>query len=284
MMSRSCIPLYGLLLLRTPGASSKMYPEPADYCRRYADEVGCRERHSGGLQCRDPSKCKGGGSSCSDADAARRVGMTCAGFPWWNGGWPLSALHWDEEREFYECDTTASPSGTSDYCSQWTTIEDSEDEWAVGVCKCTQERNDTELAYCALWSCEQVEVEKCTGMSGYCRMVRKEYGNGDPTATAILENTAAVQKEYGSGDQTTTAILENTAPVHQTVKKEYRDGAWLQDRFPGFQPSQRGDWDKYPYECICRSKGNQQEYDPEVKTEKTDCSCLEVASQGVCKR
>ena len=133
MMSHSCIPLYSLLLLRTPGASSEMHPEPAGYCRKYADEVGCRERHSGGLQCRDPSKCKGGGSSCSDADAARRVGMTCAGFPWWNGGWPLSALHWDKERESYECDTTASPSGTSDYCSQWITIEDSADEWAI-VC------------------------------------------------------------------------------------------------------------------------------------------------------
>ena len=163
MMCRSCIPLYGLLLSGTPGASSEMYPDPARYCKNYADEVGCRERHSGGLHCRDTSKCNLG--NCSDADAARRVGMTCAGFPWWNGGWPLSSLHWDDEREFYECDTTASPSSTSDYCSQWITIEDSEDEWEVGVCKCTQGRNDNEFGrpYCANWTCEQVEVDKCKG-------------------------------------------------------------------------------------------------------------------------
>ena len=43
MMCRSCIPLYGLLLSGTPGASSEMYPDPAVYCENYADEVGCRE-------------------------------------------------------------------------------------------------------------------------------------------------------------------------------------------------------------------------------------------------
>ena len=59
MMCRSFIPLYGLLLSGTPSASSEMYPDPAIYCGNYADEVGCRERHSGGLQCRDLSKCKG---------------------------------------------------------------------------------------------------------------------------------------------------------------------------------------------------------------------------------
>ena len=165
--------------------------------------------------------------------------MTCAGFPWWNGGWPLSPLHWDDEREFYECDTTASPSSTSDYCSQWMTVEDSEHEWEVGVCKCTQERSDmNELGrrYCANWYCEQVEVDKCT--SPGARMVPKG------------------------------------------------DGAWLQERFPGFRPSRRGDWDQYPYVCICKTD-LQKEYEcgPEqVETEKTECSCLEVTSQGVCKR
>ena len=240
MMCRSCIPLYGLLLSGTPGASLGMYPDTAFYCNTYADEIGCRERHSGGLHCRDLSKCNDL-SNCSDADAARRVGMTCAGFPWWNGGWPLSPLHWDEEREFYECDTTASPSSTSDYCSQWMTIEDSEHEWEVGVCKCTQERNDNELGrpYCANWTCEQVEVDKCKGSA---RMkVRSRFDGGD--------------------------------------------GAWLQGRFPGFRPSRRGDWDKYEYVCMCiNDNGGEYECGPEVETEKTDCSCLEVASQGVCKR
>ena len=243
MMCRSCIPLYGLLLSGTPGASSRRWPDPAHYCKKYADEVGCRERHSGGLHCRDTSKCKGTGvSNCSDADAARRAGMTCAGFPWWNGGWPLSPLHWDDEREFYECDTTASPSSTSDYCSQWITMEDSEDEWEVGVCKCTQERSDmNELGrrYCANWYCEQVEVDKCSKGGG--KMVR-----------------------IGADDS---------------------DGAWLQSRFPGFRLSRRGDWDKYEYVCMCTNdNGGEYECGPEVETEKTDCSCLEVASQGVCKR
>ena len=237
MMCRSCIPLYGLLLSGTPGASLRRDPDTAIYCNTYADEVGCRERTSGGLHCRDLSKCNDL-SNCSDADAARRVGMTCAGFPWWNGGWPLSPLHWDDEREFYECDTTASPSSTSDYCSQWMTVEDSEHEWEVGVCKCTQERNDNELGrpYCANWSCEQVEVSKCRS-----KMVQEGPDDGD--------------------------------------------GAWLRERFPGFRPSRRGDWDKYPYVCMCYSDHRgRYECGPEVETEKTDCSCLEVANQGVCKR
>ena len=244
MVGRSCIPLYGLLLSGTPGASSYMFPDPATYCGNYADEVGCCERHSGGLQCRDLSKCKARpGTNCSDADAARRIGMTCAGFPWWNGGWPLLLwLHWDFEREFYECDTTASPSSTSDYCSQWITVEDSEGEWEAGACKCTQERNDNELGrpYCAHWSCEQVEVNKCTASGA--RTVPKYESDGD--------------------------------------------GAWLQERFPGFRPSRRGDWDKYPYVCMCtKDSGTEYECGPEhVETEKTDCSCLEVTSQGVCKR
>ena len=109
--------------------------------------------------------------------------------------------------------------------------------WEVGVCKCTQERNDNELGrpYCAHWGCEQVEVDKCT--SPGARMVPKG------------------------------------------------DGAWLQERFPGFRPSRRGDWDQYPYVCICKTD-LQKEYEcgPEqVETEKTECSCLEVTSQGVCK-
>ena len=63
------------------------------------------------------------------------------------------------------------------------------------------------------------------------------------------------------------------------------DGAWLRERFPGFRPSRRGDWDKYPYVCMCYSDhGGSHECGPEVETEKTDCSCLGVASQGVCKR
>ena len=63
------------------------------------------------------------------------------------------------------------------------------------------------------------------------------------------------------------------------------DGAWLQSRFPGFRPSRRGDWDKYEYVCMCTNdNGGEYECGPEVETEKTDCSCLEVASQGVCKR
>ena len=44
MMCRSCIPLYGLLLSGTPGASSRRWPDPAHYCKNYADEIGCRDQ------------------------------------------------------------------------------------------------------------------------------------------------------------------------------------------------------------------------------------------------
>ena len=87
--------------------------------------------------------------------------MSCSGWPGYNGGYPLSKIHWDGEQEYYECDTTASQD--SDYCRQWLTIEDGDDEWEMGQCQCTHTRDDNEAGreYCGNWSCVQIEVDKC---------------------------------------------------------------------------------------------------------------------------
>ena len=87
---------------------AKVYPDPAPDCVGKQDEVGCREARAGGWQCRDPSACRQDGLKCSDSDVARRIGMSCSGWPGYNGGYPISKIHWDSENEYYECDTVAS--------------------------------------------------------------------------------------------------------------------------------------------------------------------------------
>ena len=260
-----------LVLLLVPGIRSEAYPETARICT-YEDshgntpnEMNCRETLAGGLQCRDLSKCREEGMDCSDSDVARRVGMTCAGWPGWNGGWPISALHWDDENEYYECNTLASPGGTSDFCRQWITLEDSHDEWEAGQCWCTHERTDNERgrAYCGNWTCEQLEVDKCK--EG--RLVRYGYSGW--------------RNDWQWGQKGWTCGGAGQAPCSTS---------WLQSRSPGFEYSRSGDWDRFPYQCICTrcDENGRNCYDyvcgPEVEVEKADCSCLEVTSQGVCRR
>ena len=124
---------------------AEVYPDPAPDCVGKQDEVGCREARAGGFQCRDPSACKQDGFKCSDSDVARRIGMSCSGWPGYNGGYPISKIHWDSENEYYECDTVASQNST--YCRQWLTIEDGHDEWEAGSCWCTHVHASKTVSY-----------------------------------------------------------------------------------------------------------------------------------------
>jgi hypothetical protein len=76
-------------------------------------------------------------------------------------------LPWDEELETYECTAFHDDSLTFTYCSEWTTFEDSADEWETGSCACTStellDATGEPLTYCQEWRCEQKEISKCDG-------------------------------------------------------------------------------------------------------------------------
>ena len=69
----------------------------------------------------------------TDDALARKAGYICDGFPWYNGGFPLTDLHYDNEMEEYKC-LEKHQSGV--FCEKWSTIESSETEWEYGICEC----------------------------------------------------------------------------------------------------------------------------------------------------
>ena len=239
---------------------AEVYPDPAPDCVGKQDEVGCREARAGGWQCRDPSACRQDGLKCSDSDVARRIGMSCSGWPGYNGGYPISKIHWDSENEYYECDTVASQNST--YCRQWLTIEDGDDEWEAGSCWCTHvHASKIGRQYCGNWSCLQLEVEKC--YEWYrplgIRAWRDEWGG-----------TGWARGCDGADD-----------PMCNLT--------WIEAQFPGYNVSRRGAWSLFPYTCLKKSTSRHSSYRwreeaPHVETEKADCGCLEANSMGACVR
>lgn len=146
-------------------ASQETYPQNSAICdRRYPvsdkDRLNCRKDLSGGLECHKPDACTE--FDCPDADVARRAGMTCGNaFPHYNGGYPMSAIHWDDENEEYNC-LESSPNFT--FCQRWETVEESADEYELGDCECQEDNG----AHCTRWTCRQRETKKCKGgYTGY---------------------------------------------------------------------------------------------------------------------
>ena len=149
--------------------------------------------------------------------------MLCDGWPYYNGGYPLSQIHWDREDEYYECaikDEDMTTGDTADYCDQWLTLEDGDDEWEAGDCHCLEEAEDSGKTHCAKWSCNQIEVEKCNG---------KEY---------VAPGSSRYITNYGWGDLGWRWLPD--AP----------DTNWLEDTFPGYSTQRRGRWDQFPYQCL----------------------------------
>lgn len=142
----------------------EQYPCNMDIC---GNSLSCKKNLAGGMQCHQYEYCSGESSfHCEDADVAKRAGYVCDDFPWYNGGYPMSSLHWDNEEETYECVRIKGNSSSQQYyCAEWTSFENSVDEWETGDCVCTEESANE--AYCRRWECTQVERKKC-GQDYWC--------------------------------------------------------------------------------------------------------------------
>ena len=128
-----------------------------DFYSNDKDRLQCMENQAWGLACRDDSACMHSG--CTKEEIARRAGYTCSGFPYYNGGYPLSDIMEDDEFERYECLSEA-PNAT--HCEQHDSFEDSEDEFELGECGCREVAHGLNgSAWCASWHCIQREHRKC---------------------------------------------------------------------------------------------------------------------------
>ena len=150
----------------------------------------CKKNYAGNLQCKDLTACNerfsttmrnGGGvnpytgnaisfSLCSDKEAARRIGMTCKKFPWYNGGYPMMAeLDWDAEWEIFDCTQTKSYTVngmTYSYCHEWNDKEYGTDEYELGTFTCqTTAKSSDGSTYCKTWTSIQRETKMCSGAS-----------------------------------------------------------------------------------------------------------------------
>ena len=147
----------------------------------------CRKSRAANLWCRDFSRCEYGSPSmqtkmhihpdsgrlfealhCSDSDVARRVGMTCSEFPFYNGGYPVLAkgIEWDEEWEQYDCKETNLDQSV---CMSWSTHEMSTFEYEVGFSNCTSiAETASGYKYCQTWKTQQRETQKCGSKAHGC--------------------------------------------------------------------------------------------------------------------
>ena len=175
----AALALVVLLLSQAEGAERFENAEVCLYDEK--NEASCREAMGWGVHCHERHRCRTKDvepleynettSSCSEEEAAKRAGHVCAGFPYYNGGYPLAPLVWDSEEETYQC---AKSSANGEYCKEWLAMEDSPDEWEAGACKCQEEKSSptTGRKYCYRWRCEQIEVDKC---KRHQRMIRPNY-------------------------------------------------------------------------------------------------------------
>ncbi|QDZ19067.1 hypothetical protein HOP50_02g15760 [Chloropicon primus] len=223
------------------------------------NEVSCRENMGWGLHCHERHRCRtkdlspleynSSAMACSDEEIAKRAGHVCEGFPWYNGGYPLHKLKWDEEDEYSKCIT---PARDGTHCEKWLSSEDSRDEWEAGSCTCDKTKTwigpNFNRTFCSEWSCEQIEVSKC------------------PPQAAMIDQTS--RRWFDRWDW---GRYGWSWPYDRATRK-----TWLQDRFPGYDPSlmPQGPWNFFPYQCIdCQD--NCVHVGPEVETERSLCECRE---------
>lgn len=136
--------------------SCEQHPCNVDIC---GDSLQCKKNVAGGQECHQRKYCNDSNAFyCSDDHAARRAGMLCDGWPYYNGGYPMSSLHWDDENELYEC-KTFNGTGASGFCGHWESRENSPDEAEFGECTCAE--TSINGRYCQRWNCEQEEFDKC---------------------------------------------------------------------------------------------------------------------------
>eukprot|EP01097_Dermamoeba_algensis_P008068 TRINITY_DN5243_c0_g1_i2.p1 TRINITY_DN5243_c0_g1~~TRINITY_DN5243_c0_g1_i2.p1 ORF type:complete len:323 (-),score=26.07 TRINITY_DN5243_c0_g1_i2:478-1446(-) len=105
--------------------------------------------------CFDKTVCKN--FYCPDNEAAHRAGNLCHGFPYYNGGYPIGPVSWDNGQNQYTCSKSAV---NAEYCEEWDEAENSGSKTAKGKCFC-QEASENQK-YCFSWRCIQTQTYKCS--------------------------------------------------------------------------------------------------------------------------
>lgn len=143
-----------LFILALAISSQETYPANSQICDLYdsdRDKFDCRKTLAGGFECHNNGiHCTS--IWCSDRELAETVGMLCNESPTYNGGYPMSSIHWDEEYESYDC-----IKNNTVYCTEWHAHEQGTDEYELGVYTCIDEGP----YYCIRWESHQKEVKNC---------------------------------------------------------------------------------------------------------------------------
>ncbi|KAL7576495.1 hypothetical protein ACA910_017998 [Epithemia clementina (nom. ined.)] len=249
----------------------------------------CRKNRAANLWCRDFSKCQYGSPSletrtyahpttgrlmevmhCSDEDVARRVGMTCNNFPFYNGGYPVlsKGIDWDDEWEQYEC-TEINLHGN--VCMSWSSKEQSRTEYEIGYSNCTQiAETAAGYHYCQTWKTRQRETKKCDSRSHGC-------------SPNCLEPTYCFKKccrDSKCYDCSYTPYMELEHAEAECTKVNYKGACleWKQEEYD----EHNIDFREYEvYKCLELSANEQYcrrwvgETDSEEEFEIATCECLD---------
>lgn len=154
----------------------------------------CREWHAAGFTCRDDDAVNpvdGDGSlgtkvivdpvsnltfnviDFTMADAARRMGMTCKSFPFYNGGYPMIDNEWMRNNSYnhwknFDCTARTVYQNTAgasyEYCSEWTdfaetaySIELNKKRYYSGAYSCYESAQSSDgSSYCLKWRAKLV--------------------------------------------------------------------------------------------------------------------------------
>ncbi|GAB5364845.1 hypothetical protein AAMO2058_001005300 [Amorphochlora amoebiformis] len=288
----SILLIFGLLWANFVHCSQETWPKNSQVCdthyKQDKDRLECRKSLAGGLECSNREACTN--IRCKDSAVARRAGMTCSHSPFYNGGYPLSEIRWDEENEVYICQQGGGGSNASnyDYCFSWVTIEDSADEYEFGRCNCTEERlhAPTGRFYCYKWHCKQRETKKCAAdehsiPSDYptkCCYSCRDSNDNNHLASECYENSATGRRcwytphsEYEFSDATCLKVDETAGFC----------AFWTQEEYDEHDIAFR-EYEKYTCKAtdgfLCsRWDGD---IDSEEEFEFSECECKVTSSNG----
>ena len=206
---------------------------------------------------------------CSDSDIARRAGNTCNGFPWYNGGYPLSKLDWRDNHGYKQCvdstthvdntthgnNTARGNNTTRDYCHKWMTLEERHREWEGAVCMCVQEGQEDGRTFCQRWHCDQIKVSKSYG----------------PHAHGY--DSKWISQFDGKWEDDWTWGGNGWMWPWRGPWGNLGYATWIQKTFPGLTNFPDGPWVAFPYQCVCEKFVGERVCGPDVEVEALDCEC-----------
>lgn len=260
----------------------------------------CHKKRAANLWCRDRSKCQYENNSstsletrlhahpetgrfmevfhCRDEDVARRVGMTCQEFPFYNGGYPMlsNGIIWDDEWEQYEC---AETNVYGNVCMSWSSREQSLTEYEVGYSNCTSiDETPSGYKYCQTWKTRQRETIKCDSRSHGCSPNCAE-------PTFCLKRCCRDAHCY---DCSYTPRMEMEYSEAECIRVNDKGACleWTQEEYDEHNP----DFREYErYQCLELSTNEQYcrrwigETDSEEEFEIATCECLDDADVSFCR-